>query len=160
MRKTLILSTLCILLTASTQAQRGMLEKHIGLRFGLGTGVSFQHLFSDEMGVEFIALGRLGGLNFTTLWEFHNQFFDVRGLKWYLGGGAHAGLYSNRARNFESEAGNSVTLGVDGIVGLEYFLHDFPLQFSVDWKPAFNLYSTAYKFNEWDCGALSVRYRF
>ncbi len=142
------------------KAQRGMLDNHVGARFGLGTGVTFQHRFSDNDAIEFIALGRYGGLNFTTLYEFNNRFFDVRSIKWYFGGGGHAGVYNNRARNFENESGNTITLGLDGIVGLEYFFHDIPLQLSIDWKPAFNLISSGQTFNEWDCGAMSVRYRF
>jgi hypothetical protein len=141
-------------------AQRGMLDNHVGARFGLGTGVTFQHRFSDNDAIEFIALSRYGGLNFTTLYEFNNRFFDVRSIKWYFGAGGHAGVYSNRARSFENESGNTITLGLDGIVGLEYFFHDIPIQISVDWKPAFNLISSGQTFNEWDCGAMSVRYRF
>lgn len=147
-------------LSVGSIAQRGMLDNHVGVRFGLGTGVTFQHLHTDQRGFEIIALGRYGGLNLTGLYEFHQQFFDVRGLKWYIGAGGHVGVYSSRARYFENETGNSMTLGVDGIAGLEYFMHDIPLQVSVDWKPAFNLVSTAQLFNEWDSGAISIRYRF
>ncbi len=159
-QKIIAVVILAFALSTSTVAQRGMLDNHVGVRFGLGTGVTFQHLFTDHRGVEFIALGRYGGLNLTGLYEFHQQFFDVRGFKWYIGGGGHVGIYSSRARYFESETGNSMTLGVDGIAGLEYFMHDMPLQISVDWKPAFNLISTAQLFNEWDSGAISIRYRF
>ena len=77
---------LAVALCTSTLAQRGMLDNHVGVRFGLGTGVTVQHLYTDHRGIEFIALGRYGGLNLTALYEFHQQFFDVRGFKWYIEG--------------------------------------------------------------------------
>ncbi len=160
MKKIIVFVSILISLTQVLVAQRGMLDNHIGVRFGLGSGVTFQHRFTDAKYVELIALGRYGGLSFTALYELHHPFFDVKSIKWYLGAGGHVGLYSDRARNFENEIGNSITLGVDGILGLEYFFRDFPLQLSVDWKPAFNLFSTTHSFNEWDNGAMSVRYRF
>src|SRR5688572_16170105 len=138
MKSLLTAIVMVVLSLTEADAQRGMLENHIGVRFGLGTGVSFQHLHTDERGFELIALGRFGGLNLTGLYEFHNQFFDVRGIKWYLGAGGHLGMYSNRAQNFETTIGTTMTAGIDGIIGLEYFMRDLPLMFSIDWKPAFN----------------------
>ena len=140
-------------------AQRGMLDNAIGLRFGLGSGVSFQHFSSDHNVIELIAMQRYGGLNLTGLYQAHNQAFDVRGLKWYIGGGAHAGIYGKRSVLHDgSEVENIAVLGIDGILGLEYFLRGLPLQISIDWKPAINLYGTRY--HEWDSGAMSIRYRF
>ncbi len=160
MNKIIVTIALIFSFSEMSVAQRGMLENHIGARFGLGSGVTFQHRFTDEECIELIALGRNGGLNFTALYEWHNVFFNVRSIRWYMGAGGHAGVYSARAKNFENEIGNTITLGVDGILGLEYFFHAMPLQISIDWKPAFNLVSSGQKFNEWDNGAMSVRYRF
>ncbi|MFN0031680.1 MAG: hypothetical protein ACKVOR_05935 [Flavobacteriales bacterium] len=160
MKRIWITAALMIATAVASYGQRGMLDNHIGARFGLGSGVSFQHRFTDEYCIEVLAIGRYGGLNLTGLYHVHNPFFDVRSIKWYIGGGGHTGIYSQRARNFENETGNTITLGLDGIIGLEYYFHDMPLQMSIDWKPAFNLISSGQTFNEWDCGALSVRYRF
>jgi hypothetical protein len=135
----------------------------VGARFGLGSGVTFQHYFRDHKVVEFIAYQRFGGINFTTLGEYHQQMFDVRGLKWFMGGGGHAWVYNktsvlNEAAALKGDSGSYLALGVDGIVGIEYYMRGLPLMISVDWKPAFNLYGSRYI--EWDSGGISLRYRF
>jgi hypothetical protein len=152
--------TLVILLWAtSANAQRGMLDNAIGVRLGLGSGVSFQHFFSDYSAMELIAHQRYGGVALTGLYEMHDQMFDVKGLKWYWGGGAHVGVYSLSSKVHEGTSGGDLlAAGVDGIVGLEYFFRGLPLQMSADWKPAFNLVGTRYV--EWSAGAISLRYRF
>ena len=140
-------------------AQRGMLDNAIGLRFGLGSGLTFQHFYSDHNVIELIAMQRYGGVSITGLYEAHNQAFDVRGLKWYIGGGAHAAVYGKRSVLHDgSDQENIAAFGLDGIIGIEYFMRGLPLQISVDWKPAINLYGTRYQ--DWDCGAMSIRYRF
>ncbi len=152
--------TIVILFWAGTSnAQRGMLDNTIGVRLGLGSGVTFQHFFSDHSAMEFIAHQRYGGVALTGLYEMHNQMFDVKGLKWYWGAGAHVGVYSLSSKVHEgASSGDLLAAGVDAIAGLEYFFRGLPLQMSADWKPAFNLLGTRYV--EWSAGAISLRYRF
>jgi hypothetical protein len=160
MKKPLFILALIILsFMGSIKAQRGMLDNTIGVRLGLGSGVSFQHFFSDYGAMELIAHQRYGGVALTGLYEMHNQMFDVKGLKWYWGAGAHVGVYSLSSKVHEGTGGGDLlAAGVDAITGLEYFFRGLPLQISADWKPAFNLVGTRYV--EWSAGAISLRYRF
>lgn len=150
----------CLLISSGEVfSQRGMLDNAIGLRFGLGSGLTYQHFRTDHDVIEIIGMQRYGGLSVTGLYEMHNQAFRVRGFKWYLGAGGHAAVYGKRSVLHDGRPDNTVTvLGLDGIVGLEYFLKSVPIQISVDWKPAINLYGT--KVQDLDCGGISVRYRF
>lgn len=159
MIKKSIIFTLSVCSTLFSFSQRGMLDNALGVRVGLGSGVTYQHFFTDRNVFEGIAYQRFGGVNVTALYETHQQMFDIRGLKWYLGAGGHAWLYNqNSVLNEMRMIKNSYALGVDGIIGMAFYLRSFPLQFTVDWKPGFNLKGSNYI--EWDAGAMSVRYRF
>jgi hypothetical protein len=160
MRKSIILMSV-IVLTASAPsvAQRGMLDNAVGIRAGLGSGVTFQHFTNNRNAFELIAYQRFGAANLTVLAEAHEQMFDVRGLRYYYGAGAHVWVFNRNSvlqDNILRE--NSYALGVDAIVGMAYYLRSIPIQFSVDWKPGINLYGSHYI--EWDSGAISARYRF
>jgi hypothetical protein len=58
-------------------------------------------------------------------------------LKWYIGPGAHVGLYKvlNDAKTY---------FGVDGVVGLDYKFANLPLNLSLDWQPAFEFSGGGY----------------
>jgi hypothetical protein len=159
MKKTIMMWAAMLAATTGLDAQRGMLDNAVGLRMGLGTGVSFQHFTSNRNAFEAIAYQRFGAANLTLLAQAHDQMFDVRGLRYFYGAGAHVWVFNRNSvlqDNILRE--NSYALGLDAIVGIAYYLRSFPLQFSVDWKPGINLYGSHYI--EWDSGGLSVRYRF
>lgn len=159
MNKKLLFTALLIEMAGSAYSQRGMLDNAVGVRLGLGSGVTYQHFFTDHKVLEAIAYQRFGGVNLTLLAEGHEQMFDVRGLKWYYGAGGHIWITNKSSviqENVLNE--NSYALGVDGIIGLAFYLRSVPLQFSVDWKPGFNLKGS--KYIEWDSGGISMRYRF
>jgi hypothetical protein len=143
----------------NAQCQRGMLDNALGLRLGLGSGVTYQHFFTDHHVFEAIAYQRFGGANLTLLYEGHEQMFNIRGLKWFYGAGGHTWIYNkNSVLQENTLVENSIAFGVDGIIGLAFYMRSLPLQFSVDWKPGFNLKGSNYI--EWDSGGISARYRF
>lgn len=159
MIKNLLFTALFLKLASGVIAQRGMLDNAIGVRLGLGSGVTYQHFFTDQKVFEAIAYQRFGGVNLTLLAEGHEQMFDVRGLKWYYGAGGHMWIYNKNSVLQENIiAQNSIALGLDGILGMAFYMRSVPLQFSVDWKPGFNLWGSSYI--EWDSGGISARYRF
>jgi len=159
MKKMIWMLTALVAVTPAIEAQRGMLDNAVGLRVGLGSGVTFQHFTSNRNAFEAIAYQRFGAANLTLLAEAHEQMFDVKGLRYFYGAGAHAWLFNrNSVLQDNVFRENSYALGIDAIVGIAYYLRTFPIQFSVDWKPGINLIGSHYI--EWDSGGLSARYRF
>ena len=130
-------------------------ENAIGFRFGLSNGLTFKHFISSNDAVEGILSTRWGGFNITGLFERHLSAFDTDGLYFYYGGGGHIGSFNNTWFN---DNVSHIVIGVDGILGLEYVLPDYPFNFSLDWKPGFNL--IGYTGFWGDELALSVRYTF
>jgi hypothetical protein len=159
MKKIILMWSAMLAASSAMDAQRGMLDNAVGLRLGLGSGVTFQHYTNNRNAFEAIAYQRFGAANLTLLAEAHEQMFDVRGLRYFYGAGAHMWLFNrNSVLQDNVLRENSYAFGVDAIVGIAYYLRSFPLQFSVDWKPGINLIGSHYI--EWDSGGLSARYRF
>lgn len=112
----------------------------LGIRVGGTTGLDVKHFFRPATAVEGI-LGTFGnGFSITGLVEKNAQAFDVEGLNWYYGGGAHIAFYNDRrdywGRDVRYRDNNDVGIGINGIIGLEYILPDnIPVAFSLDLKP-------------------------
>jgi len=115
----------------------------LGLRIGPSYGITVKHFLKSNAAIEGILQTRRGGFNLIGLYEFHGTAFQTRGLKYFIGGGAHIGnwdgkngypWYSNK-----DDDGNFIAFGIDGIIGLEYTFIDAPVNLALDWKPAFNL---------------------
>lgn len=134
-------------------------ENLIGVRGGLSNGITFQHYMSEGKAVELLFHSRWRGFGITGLYEIHKPAFDVKGMQWYYGVGGHVGFYTWYDKHpwwTDNDRGTRAVIGVDGIIGLEYFIPEIPIQLSIDYKPAFNLLGWN---GFWgDEAALSVRY--
>lgn len=87
-------------------------------------------------------------LNLST--AFHFRWHIAKGLYWYVGPGVNLGWYF-RDYHFG--------LGAGAQIGIEYNL-PFPLQFSIDIFPRYNIIGAANAVGFGGSGGLSVRYRF
>jgi hypothetical protein len=158
------LFVLLSLLSYNTFAQRGrvgMLEFAVGGRVGAGIGITGQYFYTDHHVIEAIVSSRWKGLSTTLLYEHHMSIRDVRGLKWYLGAGAHGTIYpvgTNRPDLDNTFAGQVFVPGVDAILGLEYFFPGVPVQISFDLKPEYNF--GILNRPDFTNGGVSLRYRF
>lgn len=122
-----------------------------GLRLGLPFGGTARYFLNDANGLEAIAGAYAHTFTVTALYE---HYFDLsalttEGFAWFIGGGAHMG-------SRETDGNVKFIGGVDGIAGVDYTFPTFPLNLSLDWKPAihFNTSSDLADF------AISVRYTF
>ncbi|MFY8005178.1 MAG: hypothetical protein ACOVNR_10040 [Chitinophagaceae bacterium] len=93
--------------------------------------VSGKHFIKPNKAVEGILVFN-DGIRLTGLYEFHEPINDAPGLSWYIGPGVHVGHYNGKG-------GKGAYLGMDAVLGIDYKLKDFPLNFSLDWQPSFEL---------------------
>ena len=153
------LGLLLFVLLASAGTLKAQYTTAIGIRGALAPGITLKHHLTSEHAVEAILQTRWRGMLVTGLYEVHFPALGVNNLRWYLGGGGHIGVWSQTTSNnpwFENDGG--VVIGVDGIAANEYTLEEIPLNFSLDWKPGFNLVGHS---GWWASdGALSIRYVF
>jgi hypothetical protein len=79
------------------------------------------------------------GFKLTGLYQIHAQAFEVEGLSWFYGGGAHFGAYRYDADIDPITSGSVVYLGVDGVGGLEYQLKELPINVGLIYNPMINV---------------------
>jgi hypothetical protein len=153
MKKALFALALVTVVTAgslSAQSQSAPGQDYttaLGLRLGYPFGVTLKHFISPQAALEGI-VGVGYGFNLTALYEYHGDFSGAPGLRWFAGGGL----------SFYSWPSWGASVGLAGILGLDYKFDSAPVNLSLDWLPAF--YLTGYNSFTGGGGALSVRYTF
>ena len=151
MKKIIIVAALVLGLATAASAQ----PKALGLRFGYGAELSYQHNIKDYDFIEAdLGLGDFAYLNFAGTYNFmiaKPAWTDEGQWGFYAGPGVALG------------AGPSIfNIGIAGQVGLEYTF-EFPLQLSVDIRPQIGLVSASEvsKFGIWGWYPhIGVRYAF
>ena len=125
MKKILVIAALVLGFAVAASAQ----PRAIGVRIGSGADISYQH----TMGSNFLEVdGGLGidineqfSVGATGIYNFMISEFGS-GFGFYAGPGASVGLGLGET--------NYLTLGVAGMVGLEYNFVNIPLQLSLDFR--------------------------
>lgn len=147
MLKPVLLTVLLMMATTFSFAQytyafQRPYKTALGVRVGGTSGVSIKHFYSNSMAFEGL-IGTFGnGFSLTGLVEKHQNAFEVEGLNWYYGAGAHLAFYNGNqyykvgGREVHDRDYQDVAVGINGIIGLEYTLpDDIPVAFSLDFKP-------------------------
>ena len=152
---------LALVLCVSVAAQAQSYSTGIGFRGGIASGLTVKHFIKSDAAIEGILSTnfRHRGTVITVLYEKHAPAFNAKGLQWYYGLGGHVGFHEGRHyydRGHKHYHDNVVALGVDGILGLEYYIRDIPFTIGADIKPYINIPSGG---GFWD-SALHVRYVF
>jgi hypothetical protein len=162
MKKLLVIGLVLFAGFFTAQAQ-DYYKTAVGLRFGAGTGLTIKHFTSSSTALEGIVISRWRGMMITGLCEYEKIAWHTPGLSWYAGGGGHIGFWNNYYEgnswwDQDEHPDGYTVLGADFILGLEYTVREFPLNFSIDWKPALNFIGYT-GFWPWEIG-LSIRYGF
>jgi hypothetical protein len=123
----------------------------LGVKVWDGGGISLKHFFNGNNAGELIGYFWTQGFRFTGLYEIHGNFSDAAGLKWYIGPGAHIGVYNTKY-------GGTSYIGVDGVLGLDYKFRHAPINMSLDWQPSFEFGTGRGFYANW--GGLGIRYTF
>ena len=143
---------------ASAQSMGSDYQTAVGVKFWPGA-LTIEHFIQDNSALEGIANFWDHGFRFTGLYELHGDVSSgAPGLKWYVGPGAHIGWYNggwSHGDYYYRDGGFS--LGVDGILGLDYKISGAPIAVSLDINPFLELASHTYV-DVW--GGLGVKYTF
>lgn len=146
MKKIILLAAMVLGFTFAAVAQ----PRAIGLRFGYGAELTYQHNVKDANFVEAnVGLNDFKTINLAATYNWmiaQPQWTDRGEWGFYAGAGAAVGF------------SEKLHLGVAGQVGLEYTFW-FPLQLSLDIRPQLGLVNSAFGIWGW-YPHLSVRYRF
>lgn len=163
-----LLLTTFLSVSAYSQMTMAMGEDYklgIGFRGGFSNGVNIKYFLDTGGGhaLEGIVGASWGRVDLTVLYEKQQHLGNVTGLDWYFGGGGHIRNYGPGYKNYSnswhyySGPGDGMHVGIDGIIGLEYKIIDFPLAISADFKPFYELDLDGKGFIQSDF-ALSLRF--
>jgi len=156
MRKIIVVALFSIISFVSVNAQD--YQTAFGVRGGFYSGLSLKHFISESNAIEGVLATHYRGLLLAGMYQKHVQAFDVAGLYWYYGGGAHLGFYDRRYSPwYSNQSGNLSTLGVMGVFGIEYKIEDVPVTVGVDITPAFDIIGHT---QFWINSGLTLRYTF
>ena len=152
MKKIAIFLFAVILTATSVKAQKTGSDYNtaLGVKF-YPTAISLKHFVSDKHALEGLGYFFNYGARITGLYEIHGNINNAGGLKWYIGPGAHIGFYN-------SKYGGATSIGVDGVLGLDYKIKSAPINLSVDWQPSLefgNGFNNGFTGN-W--GGVAIRY--
>ena len=161
MKKIFFAAFLLLALAHAGNAQN--YKSAIGARLGYPFSLSLKTFINERGAIEAFA-GYRGWTgyhwyNVGATYQHHSALGDVAdGLSWYAGGGASAYFWRFNNGFFNDNAG-STSIGILGVIGLDYKFPEAPFNLSLDWMPVFfvngygNGFGGAY-------GGLSARYVF
>jgi hypothetical protein len=144
-----VLRFLLIIPLMTTLGLNGQPYEHAaGVRAGYSSGITYKGFFRYQMtAVEADILYNRHGFSLTGLYQWHLEPFQNKRWLFYGGGGGFGGNWAGE-----------VSAGVALVGGVEFVVRDLPLNFSLDWKPMFNLFRVR-ELDLLDAG-ISIRYRF
>lgn len=135
----------------SAQTRSSSYKTSLGVKFYPGA-ITVKHFIQPNRALEGIGYFWERGTRITGLYEIHGDINNARGLKWYIGPGAHIGFYNNK------HFGGATVVGIDGVLGLDYKFYEAPINLSLDWQPSFEFGDYDGFSGNW--GGLAIRYTF
>jgi len=164
MRKVVVATFVLLLFTAGVQAQSRSTNSTsyktaLGVKVWDGGGISLKHFFNGNNAGELIGYFWQHGFRLTGLYEIHGPISGAPGLKWYIGPGLHIGTYNDHHRHGDDWHYHShASVGIDGVLGLDYKFNHAPINLSIDWQPSFEFADGHGFVGSW--GGLGIRYTF
>lgn len=151
-----LITGVAIFAMCSIDAKAQDYKNAIGGRFGSYNGITFKTGLNKNAMLELIGNFRssknVDYIQLTGLYEVYNAIGGAPGLNWYYGGGASIGTV--KVKGFDSD----VSLGLNGVLGLDYKFKGAPINLSLDWIPTLRLTPDT-DFYSGDIG-LGVRFTF
>ncbi len=160
MKKKLMLGSLVMLfgiLTATAQKRSSSYSSQsyttaLGVKFYPGA-ISLKHFVNKNNALEGLGYFWEKGFRITGLYEIHGDINGAPGLKWYIGPGAHVGFYNSKYYGHSS-------VGIDGVLGLDYKFNGAPINMSIDWQPSFEFGNQNGNGFSGNWGGFAIRYTF
>lgn len=147
-----IISILILILISTTALWCQNYMRSIGVRASDGFYVSYRHAYKENMAVEAFMGYQDRAIRIIGMREFFvpalKQYSD--NFKFVYGFGVHAGVsYTNKFKIFYREYKRDYyqytpIFGLDGLVGIEYQVPEFPIMFALNLKPFFEFSTSQY----------------
>ncbi|MEO9803176.1 MAG: hypothetical protein ABJF04_08020 [Reichenbachiella sp.] len=170
-----LFKALCIailLVVSFGQIQAQQYDRSAGIRLGGSSGLTFKKFIVDEQAIELIISNQKNGIQLTGMFLMHQPMHVSfnENFYFYYGVGGHVGveehdnldkiLSNNDPTMFLYEEKSYLTLGIDGMIGIEYRMLSVPITLSIDSKPYLNYVGLRkVKADFWDA-SIAIKYVF
>ncbi len=153
MKIRLLVFTLCLfVVTHEVTAQKKWVNSYttaLGIKFFPGA-LSFKQYIPNKNAFEVNGYSWNKGGRLTVLYEINKPISGIGGLSWYVGPGVHMSFYNTD--HYDGKA----LMGLDGVLGLDLKIKNFPFDFSLDWQPSVDFGGGENFIAYW--GGLGIRY--
>ena len=164
MKKVLLLS---LLLAFGFISKAQGYNQAVGARLGWSAGFEYRIYTDDTNSYKFLLSTRDRGAQLHLFREFHEYdlFSFSSQLVLFYGGGVHAGYerWNEVHYNYNTrwtDTRTAATAGINGLIGVEYVLYEYPVSFGVEAKPYFQfLGREAFDIELFDFG-FTIKYLF
>jgi hypothetical protein len=133
MKTKIVIVLFCLLsVSVSLSAQKKWVNSYttaLGVKFYPGA-LSFKQYIPNKNAFEVNGYSWNKGGRLTVLYEINKPIAGIGGLSWYVGPGVHMSFYNTDHFN------GSALMGLDGVLGLDLKIKNFPFDFSLDWQPS------------------------
>jgi hypothetical protein len=164
------LISICLLVLLSFGLRAQDYEGSVGIRGGVSSGFTYKIMLNDERAFEGIFSFRKHGMQFTGMLLNHQPFLFKLSDKLfaYHGMGVHVGYYGRgrckTSGSNHTECGSSryfsPSIGIDGMLGVEYRIIKIPLVLAIDYKPYIDVFGTHFFSSNFYDFALAAKYTF
>jgi len=152
-----ILLIILMAVNAFSQSMGRTYKTALGVKF-YPASISVKHFTTNKVALEGLGYFWNYGFRLTGLYEIHGDINDAPGLKWYIGPGAHFGIWNDNYKD-QYDHDDAAYFGIDGVLGLDFKFNNAPINMSVDIQPHFNFGTNGSSgFDVW--GGLAIRYTF
>jgi hypothetical protein len=161
--------TFLILFLLAAGAMSQNYEQAAGFRLGAAGGITYRRLLGSSVAGEIMLLGQNHGTAVVFLIEKQKPavLFDDLNMTFIYGAGAHIGgaNYHNDCNdpydyNYHYHGYNTLQLGFDGFVSLEYMIPKYPIALSLECKPYFEFFDDQWLGLHLPVIAFGARYTF
>ena len=131
-------------------------SKSFGVKIYPGA-LTYKTFYTPNKAIEVSGYITLDGFWVSAINEKHTPIKDDNQLSWFIGYGGHLGIWSEewikKNSNKDTDKSN-ISVGFDGIIGLDYKIKNTPLNISIDWQPSFSIIQAYFK----NQGGIGIRY--
>lgn len=175
MKQVYILKVVCLFMLfiisyGHSKAQQ--YDRSAGIRLGGSSGLTFKKFIVDEQSIEAIISNRRSGIQLTILHlihqpmhvSFNENFYFYYGVGGHVGSEEYSGIDKELSNADPTEFNyiekNYLTMGIDGMIGIEYRMLSVPITLSLDLKPYLNYIDMRkIKADFWDA-SIAIKYVF
>ena len=161
MKKNIVIVFMFFCLFAFCQCESA--QNRVGARLGIIQGISYQHFFTENVAFEGVAaMYRLDPALFVFGQYYTPYISPDPQLRFMVAAGAHVGYFEGYKNTdwfpgFLDQQENYFIPGVDLQFGVDYDFTEFPINLTLDYRPAYNVLNHV---GYWYGIALTVRYVF